>query len=518
MIKRTLPAGPAPRPDTLSASSELLPTPVRSRRSRLRGLLPPCLAALLAVSLTACGLNLYKTPEFNFAGRPTPPSGLQQRVLVSLTPNGSSGALIILDGLRDIRNNLSNTVAGFPISGFSGNLPTQILSFPEELRGYVYSNLSPYTISVINYGTETAAGAAGGTTGAVSSIGISPDFARIYSAEEQNGQLVVSDQLLGITYYLNIPGVYRVSVNRGDSVALAMVHNSNALYRVIKLNANAVAPPGAVDCEPTILPVYCAVPVPGNFDRPYDVVYATDGSNAYVLNCGVECGGGGNGGSGISLIPESLLQIDSAPTALPYPPVVTNTISVPGGVTVGLIGSNTMYVAGQTLLPDGLFAGTLSTINLTTLAVSAPVSISDGFHSKLLFADDNTLWIGSQFCSTGERAKQASLGVTGQAGNYNCLTRFDLGASTATIVPALAVNANGQLSVPYPNGNNNLIYYGSLTGLCWVQNLHKVYTAYGGQVHAFNTADGSEINNVNIALQGTVLDVAYMDALTNSAN
>jgi hypothetical protein len=51
-----------------------------------------------------------------------------------------------------------------------------------------------------------------------------------------------------------------------------------------------------------------------------------------------------------------------------------------------------------------------------------------------------------------------------------------------------------------------------------VQNYHKVYTAYGGQVHAFNTVDGSEINNQYITVQGTALDVAYMDALTDDTD
>ena len=72
--------------------------------------------------------------------------------------------------------------------------------------------------------------------------------------------------------------------------------------------------------------------------------------------------------------------------------------------------------------------------------------------------------------------------------------------------------------VPFPNSNNNQYYYGSLDGICWIQTLHKVYTAYGGQVHAFNTADGSEIDNFNITVQGTALDVAYMDAVTNADN
>ncbi len=88
------------------------------------------------------------------------------------------------------------------------------------------------------------------------------------------------------------------------------------------------------------------------------------------------------------------------------------------------------------------------------------------------------------------------------------------------MIPANVVPGSTDTSkqVPYTNENGNLYYYGDLTGLCWVQNLHKVYTAYGGQVHAFNTADGSEINNYNITVQGTALDVAYMDALTNAAD
>jgi hypothetical protein len=138
----------------------------------------------------------------------------------------------------------------------------------------------------------------------------------------------------------------------------------------------------------------------------------------------------------------------------------------------------------------------------------ASISISDGNHTKMLFADNNTLWIGSQSCATGERQAHNE--------NYNCLTRFDLGAGTAQVLPN--VTPGGSATVPYPNANQNPYYYGDLTGICWIQNQNKVYTAYGGQIHAFNTPDGSEINNQQITVQGTALDVAYMDALTNAAN
>jgi hypothetical protein len=240
-------------------------------------------------------------------------------------------------------------------------------------------------------------------------------------------------------------------------------------------------------------------------------VFSLDGSTAYILSCGQECGGGNNGGASVSLIPQGVLNIFSVPTTAVPPAVVTKTIPVPGGVTAALSDANNLYVSGQQLQPDGLYAGRLTLINLATLTAGTPIPISDGNHSKMLFADDNTLWIGSQNCANGERAKQGL--------NYNCLTRFDLGALTAAVVPAIIpASGNYPATLPYPNADNNLIYYGSLTGLCWVQNLHKIYTAYGGQVHAFNTVDGSEINNSQITVQGTALDVAYLDATNNTAN
>jgi len=487
-----------------------------------RGLLLGLLTTSVVAVVTACSHNVYQFPEYTFAGRPIPPSSLGERVLVGVTTNGSSGALIILDGLRDLRNNISNTVTGFSISGYSGSYPSEILNFPEQMRGYVYSNASPFPVNTVNYSTEASSGSAGSFGGAANSIAIAPDFARIYAAVEGNGQLIVIDQSSGQNYALNLPNVYKVAVNTGDTVALAMVRNSNTLYRVIKLNTTqaTVAPPGAVDCEPNILPVYCVVPVPGTYDRPYGAAFSLDGSNVYVMNCGVECGGGTNGGAGFSVIPQSALLINLYPTSVNYPNVVTQTVSVPGGVTDLISDGTYLYASGQQLQANGLFAGELTVIPLATMTPGPAISISDGTHSKMLFADDNTLWVGSQFCANGQRAYLASTGNITQAANYNCLTRVVLNGTTsptASIVPAVNQNVPAT-TVPYPNLNQNLYYYGSLTGICWVQTFHKVYTAYGGQVHAFNTVDGSEINNVNITVQGTALDVAYMDALTNSAN
>lgn len=482
------------------------------------------LIAVASLALSSCHsaeYYYYKFPQYTFANRPKPPSKLAQRVMVSFTANGTQGGLQILDAKRDIRSNIQNTVPTFPVAGYSSGYPSMIFNFPEQVHGYVYSKTDG-SLQIIDYSKESQSGSAGKFPGSPS-IAIPPTFTHYYAAAEAAGQLVVVDNTTGSSYGLNLPDVDKVSVNQGDTVVLAMVRNSNIIYRLVRLNANqfptamqAIQSTGAADCQPVNLPVYCIVPVnPGgsasNFDRPVGAYFSLDGSTAYILNCGPECGGTT---ASLTLLRTGVLNVNTIPTSTPDNSAFISNVPVPGGVTVALSDATTLYVAGQQQMPDGLFTGYLSTVDLAaaanspSTAVTGKYPISDGNHSKLLFADDNTLWIGSQFCATGERQK------LGQ--NYNCLTRFDRGAKTAQIIPN--VTPGGATTVAYPNTNQNLYYYGDLTGLCWVQNFHKIYTAYGGQVHAFNTADGSEIDNQFITVQGTALDVAYLDAITNADN
>lgn len=480
------------------------------------------LIAVAAIGLTSChsaAYYYYKFPQYTYANRPVPPSKLAQRVMVSVTNAGSIGALPILDAKRDIRSNVEDTIPSFQISGGVGGYPNLILSFPAEVHGYVYSDLKG-DISLVDYSKETASASAGSFSARSTSLAIPPSGAHLYSAEQTVGQLGIIDETTNRTYGLIIPNVYRVAVNTGDTVVLAMVKNSNTIYRLFKLNDNqyqtaalAIKATGAADCEPLNLPVYCAVAVPGTFDRPIAAYFSNDGNTAYILNCGPECGGST---ASVSFLQTGPLYVNDIPTTpVPPPSPVVSNVPVPGGATVGLSDGTTLYVAGQQQMPDGLFTGNLSTINLAdavnnpAIALTGKYGISDGNHTKLLFADDNTLWIGSQYCATGERAKLNQ--------NYNCLTRFDRGAKTAQIIPNVTPGS-ATATVPYPNTNQNLYYYGDLTGLCWVQGFHKVYTAYGGQVHAFHTTDGSEINNQFITVQGTALDVAYLDAIADTDN
>jgi hypothetical protein len=505
------------------------------------------LLAICTLSLSSCYTEYYKFPQFTFAGRPIPPSKLAQRVMISFSGNGTSGGgLAIVDALRDIRSNVEDTIMSFSISGYSSGFPISIMNFPAETRGYVYST-SDGSLVNINYSTESSSGSAGTFQSGNNAVAVPQAFSHIYGAEESAGLLEVIDNLTARTFGLNLPNVYQVAVNTGDTVALAMVRNSNVLYRIFKLNANqyatnqlAINATGSADCQPILLPVYCVAPVPGTYDRPAGAIFSLDGTTAYILNCGPECGGTT---ASVTLLQQGPLNEDVIPTSPTSPSPVIANVPVPGGVTAAISDGTTLYMSGQSqhviaangttvgaANPLGLFGGYLTTMNLATRQITGAYSISDGYHGKMLFADGptvngtalSTLWIGSQQCASGVRQNLFAGGNTTQAANYNCLTEVLLNGSTltATVRPAVNQAGSGIAAAPvgFPNENNNQFYYGSLTGLCWVQNFNKVYTAYGGQVHIFSTVDGSEIDNEFVTVQGTALDVAYMDALTDGAD
>lgn len=484
------------------------------------------IALLLLCSLavfTGCSARPYKTTVNQFAGRPVPPSKLTQRVMVAIG-NGAigNGSAEILDANRDIRSNVFQANSIFPVSGFSsGQSPIQIFNYPEQTLGIIYA--ADRSVNAISYSTEAqtaAVIAASSFSAQPSSLFVPADRAFVYAAIEQAGQFFVADQAAGSQYAFTLPGAYRVAVNPAHTVVLVMTRNNNNVYRLLRLNTDQVSPPGATNCQPINKPLYCILPVGSSqpdgtvsepaFHRPQNAYFSPDGAQVYILSCGRECGGTGTDAQpAVHFANTATIRTDSYPTSAVYVSPVVATTPV-AGATVALSDGSTLYVAGQQLLNDGYFSGALSVLPVSTKTVRSTFNISDGSHTRMLFADDNTLWIGSQNCASGERASKQQ--------NTNCLTRYDITNNAAAIVPAVDSTAAKPVTVPYPNENLDPYYYGSLTGICWVEGLHKVYTAYGGQVHAFNTADGSEINNFNITIQGTAVDVAYMDATTNVAN
>jgi len=476
-------------------------------------------AVLVSVVLAGCGSTTY------FAGRVLPPSGLTNRVMIAIqNPSVSStGALTFVDAFYDIRFSYNQKIGGFSISGYSGNLPATIQNMPEEQLGAVYG-AGDGSLHLVNYQKESDNGAQKGPNGLSSSIFISRNGRFVFAANQQATVLTVVDAAAGSAFPLGLPGVYRVSLNSGGTAAMAFVQNSNYAYYVRQLTSSeslaysggsSTWPKAAMDCEPQNAPGWClfqmqspdATDATGNpygaplvFDRPVKAIFSADGSTAYVLNCGQECGGGA---SSISVVPVSpviypsgqhsgnlptnaALHSDCAST----PGVSSCTLAIPGGSSNALLTNSTMYVMGQKLLPDGLFTGNLTIVSLTgsatgTLSAGSPISVSDGAPgapSRMIMADDNTLWIGTTKCTNGERYATAQ--------PYGCLTMFNTSTNTVTMLEP---------------------YHGDLTGIAAVTGLHKVYVAQGGQVYIYHTTDGSSINNQYVTVNGTASDVAFMD-------
>jgi hypothetical protein len=492
-------------------------------------------ALAVAVALAGCGTTTY------FAGRILPPSGVANRVLIAIQNPSSlaSGALQFVDAYYDIRfkYNSTTTNPAFSIAGFSGSLPITIQNMPEELAGAVYSSGSGGSFTLVNYESEKTIGAVSGLNGASSSIFITRNQIYTFAASQTYHVLTVVDKsaINAGSYPLSLPGIYRVSVNPGGSVALAFVQNSNYVYYPRKLTASETLkysggastwPKAAQDCEPQNAPAWCLFQAqspdnedatgnyygaPLTFDRPVKAVFSADGGTAYVLNCGPECGGTTASISPLPVGPMNFLpgqESGTLPTltTLSTPCATANspagcTLPIPGGSSNALIDSSTMYVVGQQKMPDGYFGGQLTVVTLpsgsaTAMTASVPVSISDGLPgaiSRMVLADNNTLWVGMNQCTSGERANNPSV----YPGGYGCLTMFNTATNTVTLLEP---------------------YVGDATGIAAILGLNKVYTAEGGQVYIYSTVDGRTIDNQFVTVTGTAYDVAYMDATTDADN
>jgi hypothetical protein len=488
-------------------------------------------ALAAAVALAGCGTTSY------FDGRKLPPSGLVNRVLIAIQNPGvlSKGALQIVDAYYDIRSGYTGQPPAFALSGFGGALPITIQNMPEEQIGAVYG-AGDGSLTLANYQTEKTTGtiAQVAQNGLSSSVYVTRNEAFVFAASQAAHVLTVVNQGAGNAVALSLPGIYRVSVNPGGSVALAFVQNSNYAYYPLELTTSqsiafsggpSTWPRAAVDCEPQNAPLWCLLQAqspdhadpastgfyygaPLNFDRPVKAVFSADGGTAYVLSCGPECGGTA---SSVSLLPVAplIFQLGKGSGLLPCntgssctnadtKPIVN--IPVPGGASNALVDTattNQMYVVGQkpqVVNGQTLFGGNLTVVNLSTNIATSPVAISDGQpgqRSRMIEADDNTLWIGMSECTTGVRY------ATNPAGGYGCLTMYNTSTNTVTMLEP---------------------YIGDATGIAAVTGLHKIYAAEGGQVYIYSTKDGSSIDNQYVTVTGTAYDVAYMDAVTDANN
>jgi hypothetical protein len=471
--------------------------------------------------MSSCGQNFY------FAGRNLPPSGVLNRVLIAeQNPSEfATGALPFMDAYYDIRHAYNASGGQLLINGYSGKLPLTIQNMPEQQTGAVYG-AGDGSLALISYSQEKIGGSVSIPGGLSSStegvpyngVFISRDLGYVYAANPAAHVISVVNRNNGGALALNLPNAYGIAVNPGGTIALVFIQNATqaagqtvnvappqsfAVYSMVQLtqaqqtaatnNPNYL---GAQDCEPQKLPTWCVFPVStgasATFDHPIKAVFSPDGTTAYVINCGPECGGTT---AGLTVIPITASSINSGSTggsgiAL----VAQSNIAIPDGATNAVFNGNTLYIAGQQYqASSGLFAGFLTVLNTPANTIAETYSISDGVHNRMVFGDDNTLWIGSSECDQGVRYQQSQ---TGANIPFGCITMFN------TSTNAVTINS----------------YQGDGTGIAAIEGLHKVYTTEGGQIYIYSTTNMAALDNSNVTIAGTAIDCAYMDATTDDDN
>jgi len=441
----------------------------------------PCLSRfkLLLCLMTVAFLASCGSSSSNNSTHTT---GLRLRVLVSqdVSSNITSAGLIIIDALKDVR------AVAAPISASGGFQPGNMYLADNRSLTLAVSNINA-TLGIFNNKTEANVGTVG-LPGASDSVVLSPDASTAYAAvptaanagSPPGGIVVVTlTGTPGITATVPVPSV-RYMVRSGDgSRILAFSDDSNSV--------TIVPPQSIISGQGQNTPLTVVT----GFDRPIFGFFSADNSQAWVLNCGPECGG-----------TEASVQVLD---------LIHNTagakVAVPGGVTIGLISNQTLYVAGTPQPPDNTClgpgalttaattCGRLSVIDLPSLTVTSPPSgfvIQDGYHTLLSPASNGQLFIGSRNCSN---IVPPALPATGE--QRGCLFIADTNSLSTS---------NPRLVAPPDNGD--------VTGIQPITNRTIVYLIEGGAFRIYDTTtDQMTLGEATSAIDilGQAVDVKQID-------
>jgi DNA-binding beta-propeller fold protein YncE len=200
------------------------------------------------------------------------------------------------------------------------------------------------------------------------------------------------------------------------------------------------------------------------FDHPVGAAVRADGTTAYILECGLECGG-----TTAAVTPLTLSNNLQGPS-IPVP-----------GATAALRNGNTLYVAGT---PPGATCaaltapcGFLSVIDLNTMTLlnTTPIEITDGRHDRIEVTEDGQVFIGSKGCT--------------EVGGRGCLSIVK-GAGFNVIIP--------------PDT-------GDVTGIAPVPNRTAVYVVEGGELRIYDTTTDQLLVNHQLNIVGQLVDVKIVD-------
>src|SRR6266571_3071531 len=290
---------------------------------------------VLALALAGCGSSTQSNkPKL---------TGLKKRVLLS---NQAAGAVNLLDAQKDT----------FTTKNFGVSSPTKLVT-----AGGITAAMDSAgsAITIIDNATEAVTFAAP-IGDQPFDIAISPDGKKAWAAMRDFGFVQAVDTSTGVAFQ-----VIRIS-------------NARRLVMSPKGSKLLVFPDPQSQVPPNTHTFFVVDTTAGSFqtitdavhlDQPFTAVFGASDTQAFVLNCGAECGG----------TAASVVSVDftnPAPVFAPAAPIAV------AGATVGLMNGTNLYVAGTSpTLPLGLtcpisHCGELTVINTGALTAGNPVAIT----------------------------------------------------------------------------------------------------------------------------------------------
>jgi hypothetical protein len=404
-----------------------------------------------------------------------PPSGLSTRVMVSqdVTSNVSFGGLFIVNAQNDTLARTSEVSAG--------NTPGLMALSPTRSTLLVFDP-STNSVQVINARTESNTGQirlAGPTSSMVIPATTGTGYAAVPTASSNlfttPGAVEVLNLSTGSTFPIGVPNAQTIVSNQTGAQLLVFSPKSSPTISDSIYLLSPLLAVGPIDqgCDDVSASSACKI-IPG-FDQP--VFAIVNGSTAYILNCGPECGG----------TQASVAVFDLASMT------ITNTIPV-NAATMAFLSGSTLYVVGTppgTACLTGTAATTCGTLDVVDLGsmtdtnFASPILITDGYHDRMDMSLNGQLFIGSHNCTEIGNVNNPQGEVRG------CLSIFDTtkaGNTTAVIPP--------------DNGD--------VTGLQSFSTRKVEYVVEGGILRIYDTTK-DVLQFKQITLVGQIIDVKAVD-------
>ncbi len=434
------------------------------------------IALLGAILLAGCGGNGDTTSQTDFnngsGDQPfKPTTHLSHRSVVS---NYFAGNLQVVDTVQDRLTTYTFAV---------GAQPTYLQPSPDGTLTLV-NNTGANTISSLNNNLEAIKGTVdlgGWTESFVTSVNNKFGFAAVYNYSNATyrtpGAIVRFNPTDGSqNTQVPFPNIRYLAMDVAEKHLLAFTDVEDSAHWV-DLNAN--------DPVTQVPPVYVltlsdASGNPVQLSRPVDAFFSSDSSKAYILSCGIECGGTGN---------PSVTEVDISTLVLSLSSQtgVANTGTAKviqqwtvSGARRGLIDltANRLYVAGSSttnlidaggnVVQDGYF----TVIDLAAGTASAPIRTGNGV-KRWIRNVNGVFWVASLNC-----------------GVQSCVTMVNPTAGSATVLPTAK---------------------GDATGISLSVNRGQVYTIEGGDLFIYDQKGNPITSEYTTHIPGQASDVLYID-------